>query len=95
MHTEIIDDRVMSPITREYPAAAATIASFSCLPMQLCQRPLNGDLKKPNYNNDYIAPMFRNYLMPARQGPTSSNTRSCLAWHTVKHSCGKMTSRCC
>ena len=33
---------------------------------QLCQRPLNGDLGKPNYNNDYIAPMFRDHLMPAR-----------------------------
>lgn len=34
--------------------------------MQLCQRPLNGILSKPNYNNDYIAPKFRDYLMPAR-----------------------------
>ncbi|CAL5223896.1 g6492 [Coccomyxa viridis] len=35
--------------------------------MILCQRPLNGDLRKPNYNNDYIAPLFRDHLMPARK----------------------------
>ena len=34
--------------------------------VQLCQRPLNGVLSKPNYNNDYIAPKFRDHLMPAR-----------------------------
>ncbi|CAK0732255.1 hypothetical protein CVIRNUC_000105 [Coccomyxa viridis] len=34
----------------------------------LCQRPLNADLGKTNSNNDYIAPMFRDYLMPARHG---------------------------
>ncbi len=37
---------------------------------QLCQRPLNGVLSKPNYNNDYIAPKFRDHLMPARYAPT-------------------------
>ena len=37
--------------------------------VQLCQRPLNGVLSKPNYNNDYIAPKFRDHLMPARHAP--------------------------
>lgn len=40
---------------------------MTSIAMQLCQRPLNGDLRKPNYNNDYIAPMFRDHLMPARK----------------------------
>ena len=39
---------------------------YPCHAVQLCQRPLNADLGKTNSNNDYIAPMFRDYLMPAR-----------------------------
>jgi hypothetical protein len=34
--------------------------------LQLCQRPLNADLRKKNHNNDFIAPIFRNHLMPYR-----------------------------
>ncbi len=33
---------------------------------QLCQRPFNRDCKKPNCNQDFISPMFRDYVMPAR-----------------------------
>ena len=29
---------------------------------------MNGVLGRPNYNNDYIAPKFRDHLMPARHG---------------------------
>ena len=36
--------------------------------LQLCQRPLNGVIGRTNYNNDYIAPKFRDHLMPARHG---------------------------
>ena len=37
--------------------------------LQLCQRPLNVDLKRPNHNNgDFIAPMMRDYLMPIQVG---------------------------
>ena len=39
---------------------------YPCHAVQLCQRPLNADLGKTNSNNDYIAPMFRDHLMPAR-----------------------------
>ncbi|CAL8463656.1 g3190 [Coccomyxa elongata] len=35
--------------------------------MILCQRPLNADMKKPNHNADFIAPLFRNHLMPYRK----------------------------
>jgi hypothetical protein len=45
-------------------SAQILIITFMC--MQLCQRPLNADLKKPNHNTDFIAPMFRNHLMPYR-----------------------------
>ena len=34
--------------------------------LQLCQRPFNRDCKRPNCNEDFISPMFRDYLMPAR-----------------------------
>lgn len=34
--------------------------------LQLCQRPFNRDCKRPNCNEDFISPMFRDHLMPAR-----------------------------
>ena len=48
-------------------ALSPTSTDAVMLLWQLCQRPLNGDLRKPNYNNDYIAPLFRDHLMPARK----------------------------
>ncbi|KAK9836338.1 hypothetical protein WJX81_006667 [Elliptochloris bilobata] len=34
--------------------------------MILCQRPFNRDCKLPNCNEDFISPMFRDHVMPAR-----------------------------
>lgn len=54
---------------------------YPCHAVQLCQRPLNADLGKTNSNNDYIAPMFRDYLMPARHGTFLLPPDCCLGMH--------------
>ncbi len=51
---------------RELRQMLLHVPMLAVLCMQLCQRPLNADMKKQNHNADFIAPLFRNHLMPYR-----------------------------